>query len=291
MELFSQLIFTGLGIGSVYALVSLGFVLLIRAAGVVNFAQGEFSMIGAYIMVILFNRVGLPYYLALVLAVALMGVFGIVFAAVTYWPLRHRGQLPVIISTIGASILLTNLVLSTYGPSPQILPGLSDSGGFEIAGVFMDSQYLAIFGVTGVTVLLQYFVFERTMLGKMLQATCQDKEMAGMLGVSVTLMILITFAYSSALGGLAGILISPLLFVSTGMGAMIAMKAFAANIIGGYGSIPGAILGGLIIGLSETLGGSYISMTYKDAFAFVILMIVLLISPRGIFGETISEKA
>ncbi len=144
MVLFFQLLFTGLGIGSIYALVSLGFVLLIRAASVVNFAQGEFSMLGAYIMVIFANDLGVPYFLAIPIAIVLMAAFGVLFAGAVYWPLRHRGQLPVIISTIGASILLANFVLAAYGPSPQVLPGLFDNPGFDVGGVFMDSQYLAI---------------------------------------------------------------------------------------------------------------------------------------------------
>ena len=286
-----QLMFTGLGIGAIYALVSLGFVLLIRAASVVNFAQGEFSMLGAYFMVVLFNDLGLPYLLSLVLAIVLMAGFGIVFAGFAYWPLRNRGQLPVIISTIGASILLSNLVLAVYGPSPQVLPGLFDVPGLEVAGVFMDSQYLAIIVVSAVMVLLQYVIFEKTLLGKKLQATSQDKEMASLLGIPVALMVLITFAYSSALGGLAGVLLAPVLFVSTGMGATVALKAFAANIIGGFGSIPGAIIGGLALGVAETMGAAYISVPYKDAFAFALLLLLLLVRPQGLFGERIAEKA
>ena len=129
LSLFLQLLFTGLGIGSIYALVSLGFVLLIRAASVVNFAQGEFSMLGAYLMVILANDVGVPYFIAIPVVIALMAAFGVLFAGAVYWPLRHRGQMPVIISTIGASILLANFVLATYGPSPQVLPACSTTRG------------------------------------------------------------------------------------------------------------------------------------------------------------------
>ncbi len=291
MTIFLQLLFTGLGIGSIYALVSLGFVLLIRAANVVNFAQGEFSMLGAYLMVILANDIGLPYYLSLPLSIIAMVVFGVLFAGAVYWPLRHRGQLPVIISTIGASILLSNGVLAAYGPSPQTLPGLFDAPGFDVGGVFMDSQYCAILVISALLVLLQYLVFEKTLLGKKLQATSQDKEMASLLGIPVAFMVLFTFAYSAALGGLAGVLVAPVLFVSTGMGALVSVKAFAANIIGGFGSIPGAIIGGLALGVAETLGAGYISVPYKDAFGFVLLLLVLLVRPQGLFGERIAEKA
>lgn len=291
MSLFLQLVFTGLGIGAIYAMVSLGFVLLIRAANVVNFAQGEFSMLGAYIMVILFNDIGVPYWISIILSVALMAVFGTIFAGFAYWPLRHRGQMPVIISTIGASILLSNLVLTLYGPAPQALPGLFDNPGFQIGQVFLDSQYLSIIVAAILLVALQYLIFEKTLLGKKLQATSQDKEMASLLGIPVALMVLITFGYSAAIGGLAGVLVGPALFVSVGMGGLVSLKAFAANIIGGFGSIPGAILGGLALGVVETLGAAYISVPYKDAFGFAMLLIFLLVRPQGLFGERIAEKA
>jgi branched-chain amino acid transport system permease protein len=286
-----QLLFTGVGVGAIYALVALGFVLLIRAANVVNFAQGEFSMVGAYLMVLLFTELGLPYLIALPVVVALMAGFGVLFAGVTFWPLRRRGQLPVIISTIGASILLQNLVLVLYGPSPEVLPGLFDAPGVQLGPVFMDSQYLAIIIGAAALVCLQYLVFEKTLLGKRLQATSQDQEMASLVGIPVAMMVLITFAYSSAIGGIAGILVAPILFVSTQMAGVVALKAFAANIIGGYGSIPGAILGGIALGVVETLGAAYVSVPYKDAFAFLMLLVFLMLRPSGLFGEKIAEKA
>jgi len=291
MAIFLQLLFTGLGIGAIYALVALGFVLLIRAASVVNFGQGQFSMVGAYLLVVFFNVLEVPYIVSMIISVVLMAGFGVLFAGATYWPLRHRGGLPVIISTIGASIFLENIVLVLYGPSPEVLPGLFDEPGIQLGQVFMDSQYLSILVSAALLVVLQYVIFEKTLLGKKLQATSQDKEMASLLGIPVALMILITFAYSSMLGGLAGMLVAPILFVSVGMGGLIALKAFAANIIGGYGSIPGAILGGLALGVVETLGASYISVPYKDAFAFAMLLAFLMVRPQGLFGEKISEKA
>jgi branched-chain amino acid transport system permease protein len=288
---FLQLLFTGLGIGAIYALVSLGFVLLIRAASVVNFGQGEFSMLGAYLLVVFFNILGLPYLVGMLIAVVIMAGFGLVFAYCTYWPLRFRGGLPVIISTIGASIFLQNMVLVIYGPSSVQIDGLFDEPGIQVGEVFMDSQYLSIIVIATLLVLLQYLIFEKTLLGKKLQATSQDKEMASLLGIPVVLMVMITFAYSSAMGGLAGMLVAPILFVSVNMAGIITLKAFAANIIGGYGSIPGAILGGLALGVVETMGAAYISVPYKDALAFAVLLLFLMVRPQGLFGEKISEKA
>ena len=291
MSIALQLLFTGIGIGAVYALVALGFVLIYRATNVVNFAQGQFAMLGAFGMVITTEGLGLPYWLGILLTLAAMAIFGALFNLGVYYPLRHRSFLPVVISTIGASILLTNGVLATYGPEPATLPGLTDLPGLTFGGLFLDSQYLAIIAITLVLVVLQYLFFERTLLGKKLQATSQDKEMASLLGIPVAGMIMLTFVYSAVLGGIAGILVAPILFVSVGLGAQIALKAFAASIIGGFGDIPGAIVGGLAIGVIETFGSFYISVPYKDAYAFVLLFAFLLLRPQGLFGEKVSQKA
>jgi branched-chain amino acid transport system permease protein len=291
MGIALQLLFTGLGVGSIYALVALGFVLIYRATNVVNFAQGDFAMLGAFAMVVLCIDLGLPYWAGLLITVALIAAFGALFNLGVYYPLRHRTFLPVIISTIGASILLENGVLAAYGPRPQSLPGVFQSQGFSIGPVFFDSQYLTILAVTVVLVVLQYLFFERTLVGKKMQAVSQDKEMASLLGIPVALMIMLTFVYSATLGGIAGILVAPILFVSVNMGASIALKAFAASIIGGFGDVTGAIVGGLALGVIETFGASYISVPYKDAFGFLVLFVFLLFRPQGIFGERIAEKA
>jgi branched-chain amino acid transport system permease protein len=291
MEFALQLFFTGIGIGAIYALVALGFVLIYRATNVVNFAQGDFAMLGAFAMILLAVDLQWPYWLSIIVTLAGLIVFGALFNLGVYYPLRHRSFLPVIISTIGASILLENGVLFAYGPAPQSLPGMFETQGFNIGGVFFDSQYLLILAVTIVMVGFQYLFFERTLIGKKMQATSQDKEMASLLGIPVALMIMLTFIYSATLGGLAGILVGPILFVSVGMGSSIALKAFAASIIGGFGDVTGAVVGGLALGVIETFGAAYISVPYKDGFAFLVLFVFLLIRPQGLFGERVAEKA
>ncbi|MEY3979616.1 MAG: hypothetical protein RLZZ375_1045 [Pseudomonadota bacterium] len=285
-----QVLFQGLALGSIYALVALGFVLIVRAANVVNFAQGDFAMVGAYLMVASLGAL-MPYWLAFIIAILAMGLFGWIFNIAVYYPLRHRSFLPVLISTLGASIFLQNLVLALVGAQPRPMPKLLNFDGISIAGVFLDSQYLAILVVTMVCVVFQYVLFEHTLLGKKLQATSQDKDMARLLGIPVALMITLTFIYSAALGGLAGILVAPILFVSIGMGSIIALKAFAATIVGGFGDIKGAIVGGLLIGIVESFAAFHISVPYKDAYAFLMLFIILIVRPQGLFGEKISEKA
>jgi branched-chain amino acid transport system permease protein len=220
-----------------------------------------------------------------------MVLLGAVFNLGVYYPLRHRTYLPVIISTIGASILMANGVLALYGPQPQVLPGWFETQGFQVGSVFLDSQYLLIIVVTACLVALQYWFFEHTMLGKKLQATSQDKEMAALLGIPVATMIMITFVYSALIGAIAGILVAPILFVSIHMGATIALKAFAATIIGGFGDVAGAIIGGLALGVIETFGAAYISVPYKDGFAFLVLVLFLVFRPQGLFGERVAEKA
>jgi branched-chain amino acid transport system permease protein len=285
-----QVLFAGLALGSIYALVALGFVLIVRATNVVNFAQGDFAMAGGFAMVA-FLGTGLPYWLAFVLALVVLGVLGVIFALGVYYPLRNRSFLPVIISTLGASIFMQNTAQYIFGPQPRAMHRLFNAPGIDVGGVFMDTQYLAILGFTAIAVTFQYVLFEHTMLGKKLQATSQDKDMARLVGIPVAGMIAFTFFYSAVLGGLAGALVSPILFVSIGMGSIIALKAFAAAIIGGFGDITGAILGGLLLGVVESFGAQYISVAYKDAFAFMLLFLFLMLRPQGIFGEKISEKA
>ena len=286
-----QLLFSGVGIGSVYALVALGFVLIFRATNVVNFAQGEFSMVAAFMMVVCVVDIGMPYWLGFLVSLAGMAVVGVVFNLGVYYPLRHRTFLPVIIATIGASIFMANSMLALYGPAPQVLDGWFETPGIQLGSVYLDSQYLLIIVVTLLLVVFNYWFFEHTMVGKKLQATSQDKEMASLLGISVSTMIMITFIYSAMLGGLAGILVAPVLFVSIQMGATIALKAFAATIIGGFGDVTGAIIGGLALGIIETFGAAYISVPYKDGFAFFVLVLFLVFRPQGIFGERVAEKA
>ena len=220
-----------------------------------------------------------------------MAAIGLAFNYGVYYPLRNRSFLPVLISTLGASIFLQNTVLALFNPQPRPLDKLLPVDGVTVGGVFLDSQYLVILAFTIAAVGFQYFLFERTLLGKKLQAVSQDKDMARLLGIPVSLMIIITFVYSAVLGGLAGVLVSPILFVSIGLGSAIALKAFAATIIGGFGDIAGAIVGGLIIGVVESFAAYHISVPYKDAYAFVFLFLVLLFRPQGIFGEKVSEKA
>jgi branched-chain amino acid transport system permease protein len=288
-----QLLFQGLAIGGVYALVALGIVLIYRATNVVNFAQGEFCMLGAYALALLVASGQVDYLTGFVLALALMAALGLLFALGVYYPLRNRTFLPVIIATIGASIMFQNGALAAFGPIPLKVARVveTSTGGLMLGGVFFDYQYVVTLLVTIALVAFQYVFFEHTLLGKKMQATSQDKDMARLLGIPVTFMIALTFIYSTLLGGLAGMLVAPIYFVTHKMGAVLGLKAFAATIVGGFGDVRGAIVGGLALGLLESFGGYYVSVTYKDALAFLVLVLFLLFRPQGIFGEKIAEKA
>ena len=296
-----QLIVSGLAMGSIYALVALGFILIYNAVGVVNFAQGDFAMFPSYIAVtfilpsiIVFGTVvhwKLPIVLVYVLVLIVMVGFGLLFNRVAYYPLRDRGWLPVVISTIGVSIFLRNLAQLVWGSQPIVYPSLFSVDTLSAGNLHFRTQDLLILGVTGLLIAFQYVLFERTSLGRQMRATAQDRATAQLLGIRVDRIVALTFVYSVFLGAVAGLLVSPIFTVTKEMGGLISLKAFAASIVGGFGSIPGAILGGLLIGVVENLGGFYISSSYKDAIAFVILIGVLLLRPSGFFGERVSEKA
>jgi branched-chain amino acid transport system permease protein len=286
-----QMVAAGLAMGSIYALVALGFVLIFNAVNVVNFAQGEFAMVPAFVAVWLMSSLKLSFPMTCVVTVAFMGIFGIIFQRIAYYPLRNRSFLPVVISTIGVSIFLKNGAQLIFGAEPFPMPRPTSATALDIFGVFVDPQYIIIIVCTLALLGLQYFFFEKTKLGKMMQATAQDKKMARLLGIRVATMIAITFAYSSILGAAAGILVGPIFFVTKDMGAMIGLKAFCSTIVGGFGSVPGAILGGLFLGVIEVFAAYYVSTAYRDAFAFIILILVLLLRPQGFFGEKIAEKA
>lgn len=294
LPVFGQLLVSGLAIGGVYAAVALGIVLIYRATNVVNFAQGEFSMLGAYALFILWQGAKLPYMVAFGVALAIIAIMGLLFAYGIYYPLRNRAHLPVIIATIGASIMFQNSALALFDPTPKKVAPIINAGtdgGFNFGGVFFDYQYIVLLGVTVVLVAFQYFFFEYTLVGKKMQATSQDKDMARLVGIPVALMIAFTFIYSALLGGISGMLVAPIFFVTHKMGATLGLKAFAATITGGFGDVRGAIVGGLSLGVIETFAAAMVSQVYKDAFAFLVLVVFLLFRPQGLFGEKVAEKA
>jgi branched-chain amino acid transport system permease protein len=284
-----QLLFSGIAMGFVYALCALGIVLIYTSAGVVNFAQGSLVMLGAYIGVTMLTGLGLPMFWAIVASAIVMGFVGVVFERVAYYPLRHEDMTIVIISTIGVSVLLNDGVYVLWGRAPLFFPPLASGAPLNIFGAYVPPQNIAIAMVTLALLAFQTMFFKRTWLGRSMRAVAQDQTTASLMGIRVPRIIDITFAYSTILATIAGIFAAPLFFVSPAI-AIVLSKAFASTVVGGFGSIPGAIVGGLSVGIVETFAAYYLSSAYRDAWAFLLLIIFLLFRPQGIFGEVVAEK-
>lgn len=285
-----QLLINGFSMGSIYSLIALGLVLIIKAVNVRNFAQGEIVMVGAFVFATALLKWKMPMLVAILFAMIVMMLFGYLFQRVAYYPLRFKPATTVIVCTIGISMFLKNIALAIWGSQPLRIPGILGNNTIKVFSVYILPQYLLIILFTILIVIMQNWFFKKTTLGKQMEATAQDKEAAALMGVSVTRMIAYTFIFSTLLATVAGILMSPIYFVYPGMGSVVGLKAFCAIMIGGFGSIPGALIGGLLVGLTETFAAAYISSVYKDTFAFILLLLVLMVRPRGLFGEKISEK-
>ncbi|HCC79317.1 MAG: hypothetical protein A2X25_06330 [Chloroflexi bacterium GWB2_49_20] len=290
MQQLTQLIVNGLTMGCIYALIALGFVLIYRTVGVINFAQGELVMLAAYFGVTAIS-IGLSLIWAYVFVIAAMAIFGYLFQWMIYYPLRGKPFITIIISTIGVSIILQNLARIIWGPAPLMFPSFFSLKPLNIGGVLVQPQNIFVFVVTVVLFSLVYLLLSKTMIGHKMQAVAQDPETAKLMGIKVDQVVAGVFVLNSILAGAAGLLLAPIFLVTLDMGSSVLMKSFSASIIGGFGSVPGAIVGGLFLGVVEILGARYISSHFKDGIAFVVLLLVLLIIPKGLFGERVNERS
>jgi branched-chain amino acid transport system permease protein len=286
----TELVLTGLAMGCIYALLALGFVLILNASGAINFAQGELVMLGGFVVVWLTTDVALPWYAVLLLAAAAMAALGVALERFAFRPLKGKPFVTVFISTIGFGIVLRNVALLLWGPSPRSLPALFTPDVLRVGGAVISTQHLFIVGVTLALLLALQAFFVHTRTGVFMRAAAQDEETARLLGVRTGRTMVLTFVLSSLLAGLAGFLLAPVFFVYPDVGHLLILKLFIAVVIGGFGSIPGAILGGLFLGLVEVLAAAYVSSLYKDVIAFAVLMVFLFLKPDGFLGEPISEK-
>ncbi|QTL05731.1 branched-chain amino acid ABC transporter permease [Aquabacter sp. L1I39] len=287
---FIQLFVNGLALGSVYALAALGFVIVYSATGVVNFAAGQFVMLGTFSGVAMMVNLGLPWPIGYGAALLAMVAFGMLFFTLVYLPLRASPVVTVIIGTVAVGIILQNAALLGFGSWPFRLTSPLEGVTLDIAGAVITAHAALTVVVTAVLVGLIWLLFYRTALGIGMRAVAQDMEAARLMGLNVNLLLALTWVLAAVLAGIAGLLLGPMWFADVNMGDPIALKAFAATIIGGFGSLPGAIAGGLIVGLTELLGASYISSAYKDLIAFVVMILFLLVRPQGVFGERIQDR-
>jgi branched-chain amino acid transport system permease protein len=279
-----QFLLTGLTVGAIYALVALGFAIIYNASHVINFAQGEFVMIGGMATAAGVQS-GLPLPLAALLAVAGAMLVGLALERFAVEPARGAPVVTLIIITIGASILLRGLAALVWGKNIHSVPAFSGEAPLKLGGATLLPQTLWVLGTTVLTVALLWWFFNRTLTGKAILAVSHNRLAAQLMGISVRRVLLVSFGLSAALGALAGVLIAPISFTSWDVGVMLGLKGLAAAILGGMGSGPGAIVGGLALGLIESLGAGYLSSAYKDVFAFVIILVALIFLPDGLAGR------
>ncbi|PKM79594.1 MAG: branched-chain amino acid ABC transporter permease [Firmicutes bacterium HGW-Firmicutes-14] len=284
-----QYLLSGLTMGGIYALVALGFVIIHNVTGIINFAQGEFVMLGAMFMVTLV-KAGLPAPVALLLSILLVMIIVAVIEVGAIRSAKRASPVSLVILTIGLSTAIKGIALLVWGTHPYRLEPFTKGGPINIGGATIVPQSLWIIGTTVVVLAVTFFVFEYTYWGKALRACVVNKFAARLMGINPRKMSLIAFVFSAALSALAGIVIAPITYVTYDMGLMLGLKGFVAAVLGGLSSTPGAVFGGLALGVIESMGAGLISSGYKDGISFVLLLLVLFLKPGGIFGISGSKR-
>ena len=286
-----QLTVAGVAQGCVYALVALGFVLIYKATETVNFAQGDLMMLGAFFALTATVAMGWPYWATILFAIAVMAVVGMVLERVVLRPVLGQPAFTVVMITIGVGYVLRGVVTMVpgWGSDTFTLPTPFSEGVLKLGPIIFAVQQVAVIAMTSALCLVLYLFFRYSKLGVAIQATSQNQLAAAYMGIPVRRVNMLVWGLSASVATFAGILLAPVTFVHSNMG-FIGLKAFPAAVVGGFGSVPGAIVGGLIIGLVEALAGFYLPEGFKDVAAYVVVLVVLLIKPSGIFGETARKK-
>lgn len=288
---FSQQLINGLALGSVYALLALGYTMVYGIINLINFAHGEIYMIGAFAGFFAATTLGLSLVPTLLVAMIIAALVGVIIEKIAYKPLRNSPRITLLITAIGVSLLLQNGMALIVGRDPKPFPDLISAGAINIGGIQISSKTLLMLGVSAVIVLLLQFIVYKTKVGKAMRAASYDIEAASLMGINVNNTISLTFAIGSALAGVAGVLVAiSYPSITPYIGTIPGLKAFVAAVLGGIGSIPGALLGGLLMGVIETLTKAYISTKLSDAIAFAVLIVILLIKPSGLLGKKSNEK-
>lgn len=293
MELSDQIaqyLVSGLSTGAIYALIGIGFAIIYNATEIINFAQGELVMLGGMFTIFFLNVMHLPLPAAILLAVAATTLSGVLFERLTIRPLKSATPLSLVIITIGGSILIRGIAMMVWGKDTHAVPPFSGSEPLAIGSATILPQHIWIFGLTAIAIVANKVFFQYTITGKAMRACAANRRAAGLVGIDVRRMVLFSFAISSGLGSLAGIIVAPLTMTSYDVGVMLGLKGFCAAIIGGLSGGIGTVLGGLLLGILESLGAGLISSGYKDAIAFVILLLILFIRPQGLFSRGQTER-
>jgi len=279
-----QLLIAGLVLGVIYALIAVGFITVYNVTGIINFAQGEFVMLGAMLAVTL-HKYNLPLPLIILVAVAAMALTGMLMQRLAIRPAKSASLVTFIIISIGISIALRGSALLIWGTNPYTLPAFSNQAGLEWLGAHIQVQSLWILAITLLAFAGLFYFFEKTYPGRAVKACVINPNAAELMGINPQSMSLLAFAIAGAMGALAGVVITPITLASYDMGLMFGLKGFVAAVLGGLTSIPGALVGGILLGVLESLGAGYISSGYKDALAFLILVLILFVKPDGLLGK------
>ena len=289
IEILTSQVVSGLATGCVYALIALGFVLIFKATDVVNFAQGEFVMVSGFISYTLLIRGGLPYWLVLLVTVVASGFVGVALERVVVRPIMDAPIFSIVIATIGASTVLRSSAGIIYGYDVLPLPTLFSKDPVRLGVLTFTPMDAGVIGSSLAIMLALYLFFTRTRTGTAMRATAQSQTAARLMGVSVSRIFALTWAISAAIGGVAGVLIAPIIYLDPNLG-FIGVKAFAGAILGGFGSIPGAIVGGMLLGVIENLSGYFFNAGIKQVSTYILLIVVLVVRPSGLFGAAPIRK-
>ena len=285
----TQAVFAALTVGSMYALVAMGVCLIYNSTNVINFAQGEFVMLGGMTMVALYGEMNWPLYLAIPGSIAITVVVGMAMMKVAYRPGKSTSLISVLIITIGASLFISGSATHVWDAEIHRFPAFSGDTPINLLGAAIAPQSLWVIGITTIVVLFLVFYFQFTIQGKAMKACALDRTAASLLGIRVKGMVLLAFAMSAALGAVAGIIVTPLTMTSAAGGMLLAIKGFSAAMLGGMGSIVGAVIGGFVFSFLEYFAATFISTTLKELVTFIVIINVLLFMPRGIMGARVKE--
>ncbi|MEW5774357.1 MAG: branched-chain amino acid ABC transporter permease [Thermodesulfobacteriota bacterium] len=295
--MFEQQLVNGLTLGVIYALIAVGYTMVYGVIELINFAHGEVYMLGAFFCVTFITALGMPFYLAIVAAMLCCALLGILLDVVAYRPLRNAPRLAALITAIGMSIFLQNLAMIVWGSrakpfAQEAVPAYLAETAMELGGVHLTWLQIFILGVALAMMLGLYLIINKTRVGTAMRALAQNKTAAALMGINVNFVISFTFALGSAMGAVAGVLVS--VYYNTlypTMGYVAGVKAFASAVLGGIGSVPGAMLGGVVLGVAEAMGAGYVSSLYRDGVAYAVLIAVIVFRPSGIVGKAVVDKA